>query len=44
MATLAVKNQAMTRWFTFGPVVVVAVRQVIRFAKIAWGGMNHWTR
>lgn len=44
MPVLAVKNQALTRWFTFPAVGAVALRQVVRFAKIAWGGMSHWTR
>lgn len=44
MAGLAVKNQALTRWFTFPAVVAGAVRQIARFARIAFGGTSHWSR
>jgi hypothetical protein len=44
MPILAIKNQAETRWFTFGGVAAVVLRQVVRFAKIASGGMTHWSR
>lgn len=43
MPVLAVKNQALTRWFTFVAAGVV-LRQIGRFARIAFGGTTHWTR
>ena len=32
---LPVKNQALTRWFTF-PAVVAAVRQIVRIPLLGW--------
>lgn len=43
MPTLAIKNQAMTRWYSGGGPVAEVLKQVIRFANIALGKTS-WTR
>jgi len=44
MAGLAVKNQALSRWYTFPVVGAAVLRQIVRFARIAFGGTTHWGR
>lgn len=43
MPILAVKNQAMTRWFTFPAAVVDAVKQIIRI-PLQWASIGRWGR